>query len=152
MNSEAKVEVRGVKKSAFSGILTETFKSTDKKSTSSNFVVRVLVSVYNFIASRMPFGLVLSPTAIAKETALYSVQDGQYALAIGEFQRATDGTVFCSFPDHITKQASYTLSKLRKQYNRLCLITFLLVLLLSITGIKVARQVIAKIRQWRSRR
>ena len=87
----------------------------------------------------MPFRLILSPTTIAKETTLYSVQDGQYALAIGEFERAADGTIFSSFPNHITKQASYSLSKLRKKYNRLCLITFLLVTLLGITGVKATR-------------
>lgn len=58
----------------------------------------------------------------------------------------------CCFPNHITKQASFTLSKLRKKYNRLCLITFLLITLLSITGVKVVRKLVAAIRQWQLRR
>ena len=149
MSEDAKVEVRGITNSALSGALTESFKSIDKKPNSNSFFVRFFVNIYNFIASRVPFGLFLSPTTIAMETTLYSVEDGQYALLIGEFEKDKDGKIFTSFPNHLTKQVNYTISKLKKKYNRLCLITVLLVLLLGITGIKLAREIISKIKKWR---
>ena len=83
MSDPATVQIRGIRKSALSGAITETFKSIDKKQESSNFFVRVFINFYNFIASRWPFYLAISPSSIAVETTLYTVQDGQYTLAIG---------------------------------------------------------------------
>lgn len=48
-------------------------------------VVRVAIRIYNFLVSKFPFSLILSPTEIGEELTLYGIQDGQYSLVIGEF-------------------------------------------------------------------
>lgn len=45
----------------------------------------------------------------------------------------------------------YIKSKLKKKYNRLLLITFLLLILLTITGYKVAKEVWDKILEWKNK-
>lgn len=60
-------------------------------------------------------------------------------VVIGDFEKGADGVPFCVFPKYVTKQVSYIESKLKKRYNKLCLITFLFVVLLTITVIKVIR-------------
>lgn len=64
MNESATLEIRGIKKSALTGALTEVFKNTEKQQKSSNIFIRLLSELYNYLVSMTPLGYALSPTSI----------------------------------------------------------------------------------------
>lgn len=64
MNKNGTLEIRGIKKSALTGALTEVFKNTEKQPKSSNILIRLLSELYNYFVSMTPLGYALSPTAI----------------------------------------------------------------------------------------
>jgi hypothetical protein len=94
----------------------------------------------------------MSSTTRGEEMSLYSILDGQYSLVIGEFVKTKDDKIICEIPHYVTKQKSYIESKLRKKYNRLRLITLLLIILLTITGIKVLRKLYGMFNRWQIHR
>lgn len=86
-NHNLKVAVKGCKEVNLSGALNELYKDRNMAAQPSSLVGRVLVRVYNFLVSRAPLCYLLNSTQVGEELTLYGIQDGQYSLVVGEFEK-----------------------------------------------------------------
>jgi hypothetical protein len=105
-DKDLKIAVKGCKEVNLSGALNELYKDRNLSKQPSTLIGRTLVRVYNLFVSRAPLSYLLSSTQVGEELTLYGVQDGQYSLVIGEFERQ-GGRLVCRDPQYVTKQRSY---------------------------------------------